>query len=79
MQCYDCVLESRATTVAVTLDPAIAVAACARCGAGICGGHLHVSGAPVTGHAGASAPAVEARRLTCGVCYAAERAAESRA
>lgn len=72
MQCYDCFLESRASTVPVS--PSIAAAACARRGAGICGRHAHATYAPIPG-APASTGAPEARRITCDPCYQAETAA----
>ncbi|MEJ8662112.1 DUF2180 family protein [Streptomyces halotolerans] len=69
MNCFDC------ATNALRPVQAVAVAACARCGAGMCRTHLHVTSDPPPGAPGSSAPAPEARRLTCDVCYAAERAA----
>ncbi|MEU2490910.1 DUF2180 family protein [Streptomyces sp. NPDC007883] len=69
MNCFDC-----ATDALRPVQP-VAVAACARCGAGICRTHLHVSSDPLPGVPSSSALAPEARRLTCDVCYTAERAA----
>jgi hypothetical protein len=77
MNCFDCAVETRASTVVPS--PASAVAICARCGAGICGTHLHVTSDPIPGPSDSSTPVPEARRLTCGVCYEAEHAAAGRA
>ncbi|AVH60728.1 DUF2180 domain-containing protein [Streptomyces dengpaensis] len=77
MHCFDCVLESRASTVPAS--PAVAAAVCARCGAGICGRHAHVTSDPLPGPPISSTPMPEARRLTCELCYEAERAAAGRA
>ncbi|MFD7231231.1 MULTISPECIES: DUF2180 family protein [Streptomyces] len=68
MHCYDC------ATDALRPVQAVAVATCARCGAGVCRTHLHVTSDPVPGVPNPP-PRPEARRLTCGVCYSAESAA----
>lgn len=68
MHCYDCAAD------ALRPVQSSAVAVCARCGAGMCSGHLNVSRVPVDGTAGSSAQLPEARRLTCGICSEAERA-----
>lgn len=72
MNCFDCRPD------ALRPVPTAALAVCARCGAGICGTHVHLSADPLPAPAGSSAPPAEARRLTCGVCYTAERAAADR-
>ncbi|MGW1544656.1 DUF2180 family protein [Streptomyces sp. NPDC002309] len=66
MHCYDCAAD------ALRPVQSSAVAVCARCGAGMCSGHLIVSRVPIPG---ASAQVPEARRLTCDICFEAERAA----
>ncbi|MFI9616828.1 DUF2180 family protein [Streptomyces sp. NPDC052023] len=68
MNCYDC------ATNALQPVQAVAVASCARCGAGMCRTHLHVTSESVPGVPNPP-PRPEARRLTCDVCFAAERAA----
>ncbi|MFJ4466518.1 DUF2180 family protein [Streptomyces sp. NPDC089424] len=68
MNCYDCAADA----LRPVQSPAVAV--CARCGAGMCSGHLHATRVPVPGAAGVSAQAPDARRLTCGICYEAEQA-----
>ncbi|NJP45500.1 hypothetical protein [Actinacidiphila epipremni] len=70
MKCLDCALANPVGTT--TLAPPDAVAACAHCGAGVCGHHAHIAFEPVAGAPGDS-PA--ARRVTCDVCHPAESAA----
>ena len=73
MDCFDCSVPRQAGTVIPR--PPNALAVCARCGAGICGKHLHVTADPLPGPPDSSVSLPEARRLTCGVCYEAEGAA----
>nr|WP_184967991.1 DUF2180 family protein [Streptomyces echinatus] len=72
MHCFDCLLESQPGLVVPS--PAVAAGVCARCGAGICGRHAHVTKPPISTSSGGSEPAPEARRLTCSTCYEAESA-----
>ncbi|MEI5009015.1 DUF2180 family protein [Streptomyces sp. PmtA] len=69
MNCFDC------ATNALRPVQSVAVAACARCGAGMCRTHLHVTSEALPGGSNASPQVPEARRMTCDVCNAAERAA----
>ncbi|WP_351235578.1 DUF2180 family protein [Streptomyces sp. NPDC002133] len=68
MNCFDC------ATNALRPVQAVAVAACARCGAGMCRTHVHITSDPLPGVPNPP-PRPEARRLTCDVCHTAERAA----
>lgn len=65
MKCFDCMSRQEST---------VAVAACTRCGAGLCLDHAHVS--PQTVHesagTGRGAHSPDARRFTCGLCHEAE-------
>jgi hypothetical protein len=74
VKCLDC---EREYEVGVTnIGPADAMAACARCGAGVCGRHLNATRESVDTESGPSSGPL-ARRITCGVCYPAEFAAKA--
>ncbi|POX58765.1 hypothetical protein C3492_35890 [Streptomyces sp. Ru62] len=73
MNCFDCTRAYQAGTTNISPDPA--VAACARCGAGVCGRHAHVTPDPLALASGSGTASPSARRITCDVCHPAESAA----
>ncbi|MEU1199914.1 DUF2180 family protein [Streptomyces sp. NPDC005813] len=75
MNCFDCMVETPRASTTVP-SPASAVGVCSRCGAGICGTHLHVTSESLSSAPDTSRASPAARRLTCSVCYEAEQAAD---
>ncbi|MGP3683286.1 DUF2180 family protein [Streptomyces sp. IBSNAI002] len=68
MGCFDC---------AASGHTAVATAICTGCGAALCRQHSITTGRDVhrAGGMGRSSSPVQARRITCRICYGARRAA----